>query len=73
MECACYDKFTAYPQKLREWDTLLSRISFEFLDGPVFGGSLKTRCVIEVPSAIPRLPACCFNGKTDFLVRRIPH
>ena len=55
MQCACYDKFTAYPQKLREWDTLLSRIGFEFLDGPVFGGSLTTRCVSEVPSAIPRL------------------
>ena len=57
MECACHDKFTAYPQKLREWDTLLLRIRFEFLDGPVFGGSLTNRCVSEVPSAIPRLPA----------------
>ncbi len=22
---------------------------------------------------VPHLPACCFNGKTDFLVRRIPY
>ncbi len=43
MECAYYDKFTAYPQKMREWNAMLSRIGCEFLDRPVFGGSLTTR------------------------------
>ncbi len=77
MECACYDKLKGCPQKrvinaafTEQKATMFcsSLQGYEFLDGPVFGGSFTTRRgsfttrrVSEGPNAIPRSPACCFS------------
>ena len=84
MECACYDKLKGCPQKrvinaafAEQKATMFcsSLQGYEFLDGPVFGGSFTTRRgsfttrrgsfttrrVSEGPNAIPRSPACCFS------------